>query len=124
MTAKVRELRGQAAPDGPVQAGGLIAQNPHHPAENADGFENWAVQCVSKVQGGQIRTGEAHAHYLTFCARNDYSRPLAIQEFGRRLRGWLAHTHGVDGRHSNGTVFDGVALSQMGHALAAPVEVA
>jgi hypothetical protein len=91
-----------------------------HPAESADGFDHWALSCVSKLAGRQIRTAEAHLHYQTFCARNDYQAPLAIQEFGRRFRGWLMDTYGIDGRHSNGTVFDGVTLAPLGHALAAP----
>ena len=61
----------------------------YHPAESADGFEAWALACVSKLDGKSIRPAEAHASYLAFCARNDYQAPLAIQEFGRRFRGWL-----------------------------------
>ena len=92
----------------------------YHSAESADGFDHWALASVSRLQGRQIRTAEAHLHYQTFCARNDYLAPLAIQEFGRRFRGWLMDTHGIDGRHSNGTVYDGVTLAPLGHALAAP----
>jgi hypothetical protein len=92
----------------------------YHPGESADGFDHWALASVSRLQGRQIRTAEAHLHYQTFCARNDYLTPLAIQEFGRRFRAWLMDTYGIDGRHSNGTVFDGVTLAPLGHALAAP----
>jgi hypothetical protein len=91
-----------------------------YPGENADGFEAWALQCVSKLPGGKVRTAEAHANYLQFAARNDYVQPLGNQEFGRRLRGWLADNYGVDGRHSNGTVFDGVTLALLGNVIAAP----
>ena len=93
----------------------------YHPAESADGFEAWVLACVSKLDGKSIRPAEAHSSYLAFCARNDYQAPLAIQEFGRRFRGWLMDTYGINGRHSNGTVFDGMTLAPLGHALAAPM---
>jgi hypothetical protein len=93
----------------------------YHPGESADGFEHWAIACVSKLTGKSVRPAEAHASYLAFCARNDYQAPLAIQEFGRRFRGWLMDTYGIDGRHSNGTVFDGVTLTPLGPSITAPL---
>jgi hypothetical protein len=110
-------LEAEAAPL-PAQAPAPIGA--YHMGESADGFDHWALSCISRLQGRQIRTAEAHLHYQTFCARNDYLAPLAVQEFGRRLRAWLMDTHGIDGRHSNGTVFDGVTLAPLGHALTAP----
>ncbi len=119
LTEKAATVRVEAAPaqapqkePAPVMA--------YHPGESADGFDHWAVSCVSKLAGRQIRTAEAHQHYQTFCARNDYQAPLAVQEFGRRFRGWLMDTYGIDGRHSNGTVFDGVVLAPLGQSIAAP----
>ncbi len=92
----------------------------YHPAESADGFEAWALACVSKLDGKSTRSAEAHASYLAFCARNDYTAPLAIQEFGRRLRSWLADTYGLNGHHSNGTVYEGVTLAPLGPSITAP----
>ena len=92
-----------------------------HPAESADGFEPWAAACVSKLDGKQIRPAEAHASYLAFCARNDYAAPLAIQEFGRRLRAWLSDTYGLNGHHSNGTVYEGITLTPLGPSITAPL---
>ena len=53
-----------------------------------------------------------------FAARNDFTRPLGLQEFGRRFNGYLAAAYGIDGRHSNGTVFDGVSLAPLSPLLA------
>ena len=92
----------------------------YHPGESADGFEHWATACVSKFAGKSIRPAEAHSSYLAFCARNDYAAPLAIQEFGRRFRGWLMDTYDIDGRHSNGTVFDGVTLAPLAASITFP----
>jgi hypothetical protein len=92
----------------------------YHPGESADGFETWATACVSRLQGGRIRPGEAHASYLTFCARNDSAAPLQPQEFGRRLRAWLADTYGLTGHHSNGTVYEGVTLAPLAAPITAP----
>ena len=73
----------------------------YHPGESADGFEHWALSCVSKLNGAPpLQTGDAHAHYLSFCARNDFQATLSNQEFGRRLRAWMMNTFGIDGRHS------------------------
>lgn len=92
----------------------------YHPGESADGFEHWAASCVSRLEGGRIRPAEAHASYLAFCARNDYAAPLAIQEFGRRLRVWLADTYGLNGHHSNGTVYEGVTVAPLAPSITAP----
>ena len=92
----------------------------YHPGESADGFEAWAPQCVSRLQGGRIRPAEAHASYLAFCARNDYAAPLQLQEFGRRLRSWLADTYGLNGHHSNGTVYEGATLAPLAPSITAP----
>ncbi len=116
LTEKAATVRLEAAPaPGP---GSIIDVPSGHAGESADGFEAWARQCVSKLDGGKVRPAEAHASYLQFAARNDFARPLAIQEFGRRFNGYLANAYGIDGRHSNGTVFDGIALAPIGHALA------
>ena len=118
LTEKAATVRLEAAPGaGP---GAVIDVPSGHAGENADGFERWARQCVSKLDGGKVRPAEAHASYLQFAARNDFARPLGLQEFGRRFGGYLAAAYGIDGRHSNGTVFDGVTLAPLGHALAAP----
>jgi hypothetical protein len=89
----------------------------YHPGESADGFEHWALSCVSKLNGAPpLQTGDAHAHYLSFCARNDFQATLPNQEFGRRLRAWMMNTFGIDGRHSGsagGTVYDGVTLAPL-----------
>ncbi len=117
LTEKAATVRVEAAPEPQPAPSPIVA---YHPGESADGFDHWAVSCVSKLAGRQIRTAEAHQHYQTFCARNDYQAPLAVQEFGRRFRGWLMDTYGIDGRHSNGTVFDGVVLAPLGQSIAAP----
>ena len=78
-----------------------------------DGFDLWAQRSLSMNAGSILRTGDAHQSYLTFCARNDYVRPLPSQEFGRRLRTWLAETHSIQARHSNGTVYDDVSIAGM-----------
>ena len=37
----------------------------YHPGESADGFEHWALSCVSKLNGAPpLQSGDAHAHYL------------------------------------------------------------
>jgi hypothetical protein len=116
LTEKAATVRLEAAPaPGP---GAVIDLPSGHAGENADGFEQWARACVSKLDGGKVRSAEAHASYLQFAARNDFVRPLGLQEFGRRFNGYLAAAYGIDGRHSNGTVFDGIALAPIGHALA------
>ena len=96
----------------------------YHPGESADGFEHWALSCVSKLNGAPpLQTGDAHAHYLSFCARNDFQATLPNQEFGRRLRAWMMNTFGIDGRHSGsagGTVYDGVTLAPLSPSIAAP----
>ena len=96
----------------------------YHPGESADGFEHWALSCVSKLNGAPpLQTGDAHAHYLNFCARNDFQATLPNQEFGRRLRAWMMNTFGIDGRHSGsagGTVYDGVTLAPLSPSIAAP----
>ncbi len=95
----------------------------YHPGESADGFEHWALSCVSKLNGAPpLQTGDAHAHYLNFCARNDFQATLPNQEFGRRLRAWMMNTFGIDGRHSGsagGTVYDGVTLAPLSPSIAA-----
>jgi hypothetical protein len=116
LTEKAATVRLEAAPaPGP---GSIIDVPSGHAGENADGFEQWARACVSKLDGGKVRPAEAHASYLQFAARNDFARPLSLQEFGRRFNAYLAAAYGIDGRHSNGTVFDGIALAPIGHALA------
>ena len=85
-----RKGRGRALGSGscppPAQAPAPIGA--HHMEKHlSDGFDHWALSCISRLQGRQIRTAEAHLHYQTFCAPNDYLAPLAVQEFGRRLRG-------------------------------------
>ncbi len=116
LTEKAASVRLEAAAaPGP---GSIIDVPSGHAGESADGFEQWARQCVSKLDGGKVRPAEAHASYLQFAARNDFARPLGLQEFGRRFNGYLAAAYGIDGRHSNGTVFDGIALAPLGHALA------
>ena len=96
----------------------------YHPGESADGFEHWALSCVSKLNGAPpLQSGDAHAHYLSFCARNDFQATLPNQEFGRRLRAWMMNTFGIDGRHSGsagGTVYDGVTLAPLSPSIAAP----
>jgi hypothetical protein len=96
----------------------------YHPGESADGFEHWALSCVSKLSGAPpLQSGDAHAHYLSFCARNDFQATLPNQEFGRRLRAWMMNTFGIDGRHSGsagGTVYDGVTLAPLGPSITAP----
>jgi hypothetical protein len=85
-----------------------------------DGFDLWAHRALSMSPGAILRTGDAYQAYLTFCARNDYDRPLAAQEFGRRLRAWLAETHNIQARHSGaqgGTVYDGVSIAGMAPGL-------
>ena len=119
LTEKAATVRLEAE-TAPAAQNAPAALTAYHPGESADGFDHWAAACVSKLTGRQIRTAEAHLHYQTFCGRNDYQAPLAIQEFGRRFCGWLMDTHGIDGRHSNGTVFDGVTLAPLGNVLAAP----
>ena len=122
LTEKAATVRLEAE-TAPAAQNAPAALTAYHPGESADGFDHWALACVSKLQGERLKPAEAHASYLQFCARNDYQRPLAIQEFGRRLRLWLASTFGVDGNHSGtqgGTVYDGVTLAPLGNALAAP----
>jgi hypothetical protein len=92
----------------------------YHPGESADGFDAWAIACVSRLQGGRVRPGEAHTSYLAFCARNDYAAPLPLPEFGRRLRSWLTDTYGLSGHHSNGTVYEGIALAPLLPSITAP----
>jgi hypothetical protein len=95
----------------------------YHPGESADGFDHWAKTCISKLDGKRIRPAEAHASYQNFCGWNDYAQPLPIQEFGRRLRGWIMSTFNIDGHHvgsQGGTVYDGVTLAPLAQALAAP----
>ena len=90
-------------------------------ADGMDGFEPWAQYSISRDDGAVLRSSEAQQSYLTFCARNDYLRPLAPQEFGRRLRMWLAATHNAEARHSGtqgGTVYDGVSLAGITAGLA------
>jgi hypothetical protein len=99
---------GASAEPVPQPASSPIA---YHPGESADGFEAWATACISRLQGGRMRTAEAHASYLAFCTRNDYAQPLASPEFGRRLRSWLAGAYGLNGHHSNGTIYEGATLS-------------
>jgi hypothetical protein len=96
----------------------LPATDAYHPDESADGFQVWALQSVAKIHGGKVRTAEAFSHYLSFCSRNAFPAPLGVQEFGRRLRAWLADVYGIDGRHSNGTLYDGVTLAGAGRPLA------
>ena len=118
LTEKAATVRLEAAPaPGP---GSIIDVPSGHAGESADGFEAWARACVSKLDGGKVRSAEAHASYLQFAARNDYRSVLPISEFGRRFAGYLANAYGIDSRHSNGTVFDNIALAPIGHALAAP----
>ncbi len=117
LTEKAASVRLEAPEPEPAQASAIAA---HHPAESADGFDHWAISSVSKLSGGRMRTTDAYENYTTFCARNDYARPLPVGEFGRRLRGWLAATYQIDGRHSNGTTYDNCTLKSAGHTLAAP----
>ncbi len=115
LTEKAATVRAEAVPAPQPAPSPIVA---YHPGETADGFEMWARSCVSKLDGGKVRPAEAHANYLQFAARNDFARPLALQEFGRRFNGYLAAAYGIDGRHSNGTVFDGVSLAPLSPLLA------
>ena len=117
LTEKAASVRLEAPEPEPATAPAIAA---YHPAESADGFDHWAISSVSKLSGGRMRTTDAYENYTTFCARNDYARPLPVGEFGRRLRGWLAATYQIDGRHSNGTTYDNCTLKSAGHTLAAP----
>ena len=119
LTEKAATVRAEAPP-APEPRKDPASAAIYHPAESADGFEAWALACVSKLDGKSTRSAEAHASYLAFCARNDYTAPLAIQEFGRRLRSWLADTYGLNGHHSNGTVYEGVTLAPLGPSITAP----
>ncbi len=117
LTEKAATVRVEAAPEPQPAPSPIVA---YHPGETADGFVAWARQCVCKMDGGKVRPSEAHASYLQFCARNDFIRPLAIQEFGRRLSGYLSAAYGIDSRHSNGSLYDNIALAPLGYALSAP----
>jgi len=122
LTEKAATVRLEAE-TAPAAQNAPAALTAYHPGESADGFDHWALACVSKLQGERLKPVEAHASYLQFCARNDYQRPLAIQEFGRRLRPWIASTFGIDGRHSGtqgGTVYDNVVLTPLGPSITAP----
>ncbi len=118
LTEKAATVRVEAAPEPQPAPSPIVA---YHPGETADGFEMWARSCVSKLDGGKVRPAEAHANYLQFAARNDFARPLALQEFGRRFNGYLAAAYGIDGRHSNGTVFDGVSLAPLSPLINTPL---
>ena len=95
----------------------------YHPGESADGFEHWALSCVSKLNGAPpLQSGDAHAHYLNFCARNDFQATLPNQEFGRRLPRMddehLRHRRPPLGQRG-GTVYDGVTLAPLSPSIAA-----
>ncbi len=117
LTEKAASVRLEAPEPEPAPAPAIAA---YHPAESADGFDHWAISSVSRLSGERMRTTDAYENYTTFCARNDYARPLPVGEFGRRLRGWLAATYQIDGRHSNGTTYDNCTLKPAGHTLVAP----
>ena len=100
LTEKAATVRVEAeAAPAPQPAPSPLAA--YHPGESADGFEHWALSCVSKLNGAPpLQAGDAHAHYLQFCARNDFQATLPTPEFGRRLRAWMMSAFGIEGRHS------------------------
>ncbi len=112
LTEKAATVRAEAeAAPAPAPQPAHSPITPYHPGETADGFEAWALRALSKLDGAKIKTNAAYSAYLAYCARNDFNAPLDPREFGRRLRAWIVDTFGVDSHHSNGTTFDGVALS-------------
>jgi hypothetical protein len=118
LTGKAATVRLEAAPEaGP---GAIIDAHSSPAGENADGFNSFAMRCISKLDGSSIRPAAAHAAYLQFCSANDYRTPLAIQEFGRQLSGYLANAYGASPAHSNGTIYHGFAVAQLGGVLNAP----
>ena len=96
----------------------------YHPGESADGFDRWAVDCISKLDGASaVRAAEVYENYLQFCDLNDYQQRMTSQAFGGRLAYWLLETYGIKGRHSGtqgGTVYDDVVLTEFGPTIAAP----
>lgn len=108
----------QTAP-GTAPAGVEVA-----PLANVDaqtGWRMWWQRCVSPAKGGEVRAEAAYTHYQLWAAANGVNAIVAKVSFGQLVTRQLESV-GASAGHSNGRVYRGITLADLGEASAPLVD--
>jgi hypothetical protein len=111
LASEGRAALAQPAPD--VAAPAPLPPAPMAGVEPATGWRMWFERCVSPSKGGEVTAADAYAHYRLWAASNGINGIVPKVTFGQLITRSL-ESLGAQPGHSNGRVYRGITLAELG----------